>query len=353
MQTLYPLKVSNDFIFNASTRDFTVEEIPLYEFSGSGEHLIVRIRKKELTTWQLLDIVSSYLGIRRRDIGYAGLKDKHAMTIQHLSLPSRCEKALSRLEHPQIKILDMTKHANKIRIGHLKGNRFEMRLKKVLGIQKEKLDSTLKWIQAHGAPNYFGHQRFGLGGNNWEQGRELAEGTLRMRDRKKREFLIGAYQSYLFNRWLSRRMELNHLLDDLREAEVEELMKLPSGSLRGVQDQKHFFKLLPGDIMGHYPYGKIFSVDNLKQEANRFLSTDIAPTGLLAGSKVMRAGDVARLLELPYDMAIPAQGSRRYAWIRVSDIHCCYREERAHYELGFMLPKGSYATNIIEMLKGT
>ncbi|MCB4750964.1 MAG: tRNA pseudouridine(13) synthase TruD, partial [Sulfurovum sp.] len=95
MKLIYPLNIKNEFLFNASSRDFTVEEIPLYEFSGEGEHLVLKIRKKEMTTWEMLDAISTHLGIRRRDIGYAGLKDKHAMTIQYISLPIKFETKMT------------------------------------------------------------------------------------------------------------------------------------------------------------------------------------------------------------------------------------------------------------------
>ncbi len=223
MNPIYPLNVKNEFVFNSSARDFTVEEIPLYEFTGEGEHLILQVRKKDMTTWEMLDAISNHVGIRRRDMGYAGLKDKHAMTIQYISVMAIHEEKLKAFTHDKIKILSTVRHNNKIRVGHLKGNRFNIRLKKVLGIQKDKLDSVMKWIKKNGVPNYFGNQRFGTDGNNWVDGKKLIEGTLKMRDRKTKEFLMGSYQSYLFNNWLSKRMELNLLLEKFSEAETEQV----------------------------------------------------------------------------------------------------------------------------------
>ena len=352
MKPIYPLNVKNEFLFNPSPRDFTVEEIPLYAFTGEGEHLVLKVRKKEMTTWGMLDALSAHLGIRKRDIGYAGLKDKHAMTIQYISLPAKLEERLSSFSHDKIKILETTRHNNKIRVGHLKGNRFEIRLKKVLGVQKDKLDSVLKWIKTNGVPNYFGNQRFGTNGTNWEEGRKLLRGELKMRDRKTREFLMGSYQSYLFNKWLSRRMELNLLLEKFSETETEQVMGLPEGSLKGVKSQPHFFKLIEGDLMMHYPYGKLFEVEELEKEAERFATKDIAPTGLIPGKKTKRATQTARLIEEAYDEEIKLFGARRYAWIEVSDIKKRYVEEKAHYELSFSLPKGSYATNVLDVLRG-
>lgn len=352
MTPIYPLNVKNTFIFNPSPRDFTVEEIPLYDFTGKGEHLILKIRKKEMTTWEMLDVLSNHLGIRRRDISYAGLKDKHAMTIQYISLPAKLEAKLSSFSHEKIKILDTTRHNNKIRVGHLKGNRFEIRLKKVLGVQKDKLDSVLKWIKQNGVPNYFGNQRFGTNGTNWEEGKKLLEGTLKMRDRKTREFLMGAYQSYLFNKWLAKRMELNLLLEKFSETETETLLSLPQGSLKGVKSQPNFFKLLEGDLMMHYPYGKLFEATDPKAEAERFATKDTAPTGLIPGTKTKRAAGTAGLLEKMFDEEIKLYGARRYAWVQVTEIGKQYVEEKAHYELSFVLPKGSYATNVLDVLRG-
>ncbi len=354
MTQLYPLKVDNDFLFKPSPRDFTVDEIPLYDWTGEGEHLIVHIRKKELTTWEMLGIIARYLNIKVRDIGYAGLKDKHAMTMQYISLPAKGnQERLEKFEHEKIKILSMQRHNNKIRVGHLKGNHFRIRLKKVLGVQRDKLDSVLKWIKTYGVPNYFGHQRFGQDGNNWEEGKAILEGKMKVRNHKTRNFLIHAYQSYLFNRWLSKRIELSILLESFSEAEVEQLWKLPKDSLAGVKKQPHFFKILEGDLMMHYPFGRVFSLDDLETEAKRFMEFDIAPSGLLAGSRASRATGIAGVIEEEFDDKIPDHGDRRYAWIRVDNIKRRYIEERAHYELEFSLPKGAYATNVLDILRGS
>jgi len=352
MKPIYPLNIKNEFVFNSSARDFTVEEIPLYEFTGEGEHLVLQVRKKDLTTWEMLDILSNHVGIRRRDMGYAGLKDKHAMTIQYISILAVYEEKLKAFTHEKIKILSMTRHSNKIRVGHLKGNRFKIRLKKVLGVQKDKLDSVLKWIKANGVPNYFGNQRFGNDGDNWIDGKKLVEGTLKIRDRKTKEFLMGSYQSYLFNNWLSKRMELNLLLEKFSETETEQVMGLEAGALTGTKVQPNFFKLVEGDVMMHYPYGRLFNVENLEEEAARFATKDIAPAGLLAGKKATLATSTAGILEAPFVEALNLNGTRRYAWIQVTEITKNYVEEKAHYELSFVLPKGSYATNVLDVLRG-
>lgn len=352
MKLLYPLNIKNEFIFNSSARDFTVEEIPLYNFTGEGEHLILKVRKKNLTTWEMLDIISNHLGIKRRDIGYAGLKDKNALTIQYISLIAKDSSKIDNFTHDKIKILEIKRHNNKIRVGHLKGNRFHIRLKKVLGIQKDKIDSVFKWIKDNGIPNYFGHQRFGTDGNNWEDGKKIIEGNLKVRDRKIRDFLISSYQSYLFNIWLSKRVEISLLLEKFSEKETEQVLGLDSGMLKGTKIQEQFFKLIEGDLMMHYPYGRVFFVENLVTEASRFISTDISPTGLLAGDKVKRSVNKAWNIEKDFDKKTKQSGARRYAWIQVSNIEKTYIEEKAHYEISFILPKGSYATTVLDILRG-
>jgi tRNA pseudouridine13 synthase len=104
--------------------------------------------------------------------------------------------------------------------------------------------------------------------------------------------------------------------------------------------------------MMHYPYGRLFEVEELAKEVERFKIKDIAPTGLIPGSKTKRATGVARLFEEQFDEEMKLYGVRRYAWIQVTDIKKNYIEEKAHYELSFTLPKGSYATNILDVLRG-
>ena len=350
---LYPVKVKNNFIFNPSSRDFIVDEIPLYEFTGEGEHLILHVRKKDMTTWEMVSAIAKYCKIKQRDIGYAGLKDKHAMTMQYISVLAKDnEEILKTFNHDKIKILATYRHNNKIRIGHLKGNHFKVRLKKVLGVQKDKLDSVLKWIKTNGVPNYFGNQRFGNHGDNWKDGKKISEGTLKMRDKKKRTFLLNAYQSHLFNQWLSKRIELSMLLESFSQNDAEKVLNLPKGSLNGTKEQPHFFKLLEGDLMMHYPFGRVFELEDLETEAKRFLEFDIAPSGLLAGKRVSRTTKTSELIEKNYDIEIAENGARRYAWIKVTEIKKTYVEEKAHYELEFSLPKGCYATNVLDVLRG-
>ena len=299
----------------------------------------------------MLDIFSNYLGVAKKEIGYAGLKDKHAITIQYISLPKKYEQKLLDFNHKSIKILEKTYHNNKIRVGHLKGNKFWVKLKKVLGTQKVKIETILDWIEQNGMPNYFGVQRFGNSGLNYLEGKAIVEGKLKIRDKKKAEFLVSSFQSFLFNSWLSKRVLLSNLIDEFSQAQTEEILKLPKGSLDGVKEQKNYFKLLDGDLFMHYPFGKIF-FEELEVAQERFLKKDISPTGLIAGKRVKLSKNVASILEKEYNYNINSGGSRRYAWVFPEISYKKYIPQNAWYEIGFFLPKGSYATVLIDFLKG-
>ena len=336
------------FHFRQTPADFTVSEIPLYPFSGEGEHLVATVRKKGLGTWELVEILSAHLGIRARDIGYAGLKDKHAMTVQHLSLPASAEAALARFSHPDIKILDTIRHRNKIRMGHLKGNRFFIRLKKVSPTDALKLDEALGWIAANGMPNYFGYQRFGKNGRNYEDAEAMLAGKLKIRNRRMRDFLLSAYQSHYFNLWLSRRVEIGRLFRGLDVRELVQVFAWEKRLVQNLKAQPHFFKILPGELMEHYPFGKLFFAEDTAAEALRFSQKDLSPTGPLSGKKLKRAVGLAGETEKDFIRTIPAPGGRRYGWVWPEGLRGVYKKESWHYELSFTLPKGSYATVLRE-----
>jgi len=349
MDRFYSLGHSSiDFHFKQSPRDFVVEELPLYEFSGEGEHIIFFIRKKNLSTSELVGIIARYLGIKNRDIGYAGLKDKHAMTKQYISIHKIHEESMASFTHENIKILSKTFHNNKIRIGHLKGNRFYIKLKKVNPTSAQKIDEVLKNISKFGMPNFFGYQRFGNDGNNHILGEKLAKGDARERNPRVKKLLINAYQSHLFNLWLSRRLEINNLIESFEADELEPILNISKSELLKLKKQEHSFKLISGDIMEHYPHGRLFEFNSEEEDIQRFKNRDISVTGLLSGKKVKQASDLAGIIEKNFYDDINVDGARRFAWVYPSDIEGRFNKVEAQYELNFTLPKGSYATVLIE-----
>ncbi|MCK9374252.1 MAG: tRNA pseudouridine(13) synthase TruD [Sulfuricurvum sp.] len=338
-----------EFHFRQSPRDFVVDEIPLYPFSGEGEHLILHVRKKNLSTWQMVDIFSNHLGIKGRDIGYAGLKDKNAQTKQYISIPKKYEAALENFDHEGIKILDRLYHNNKIRIGHLKGNRFFVRLKKVSPVAATKISQALKLIKKQGMPNYFGFQRFGIGGENYKKGKAILEKTLKERNKKLSQFYVNAYQSFLFNDWLSRRIEISKLIEGFGIDELSGVLPMiPKEEIAVMKGQKHPFKLIHGDVMMHYPYGKLFHYEE-EGEIARFEAHGTSISGLLSGKRATRAVGIAGEIESGYDTIHEGiDGARRYGWIFPEEVEGEYKENEAWFELHFTLPKGSYATVLVE-----
>lgn len=359
------------FHFSQNPRDFVVREEPLYSFSGAGEHLILQVRKKNLTTFSMLKIFSTFFGIKEKEIGYAGLKDKNALTSQFISLPKNKvdKEKLANFKHEEIKILSQTYHQNKIKLGHLKGNHFFIRVKKLDSINHQKILEFIKKVQIFGLPNYFSYQRFGNDGENYLVGKEIVEGKKRLRSKKMEQFLISSYQSYLFNQWLSCRIELSRLVCDFEEKQIEKVFLeyfktkfqvdlkervqgfLNNAFYKQIKAQKHFFKLFVGDYLCHYPFGKNFKIEDVFKESERFLQKDVVPTGLLSGIKAQNAEGLASIIEENFtDIKIKSVGQRRFAWIFLENLEYCYKEEEAQGEFHFFLPKGAYATNFLREL---
>ena len=351
MDRFYSLNHSSiDFVFKQTPRDFVVEEIPLYEFSGEGEHLVLFVRKKSMSTLELVSAIAKYLGIQNKEIGYAGLKDKHAMTKQYISINKKYEADLENFNNENVKIISRTYHNNKIKLGHLKGNRFYIKLKKVNPTSAQKMDEALKNISKFGMPNFFGFQRFGNDGDNYIDGEKIAKGEKKERNPKIRKLLINSYQSHLFNLWLSRRLEINTLIQNFKVEELETLLNIPSSEISKMKDQKHSFKLMTGDIMEHYPHGRLFDFNGEQDDLDRFNEKNISVTGLLCGTKVKTSSDIAGVIEKDFDDEINVDGARRYAWVFPEKVEGRFKPEEAQYELNFSLPKGSYATVLIEEL---
>ena len=344
--------------FSKNSDDFVVREIPLYEFSGDGEHLIVEISKKDMTTQEALHVLSEVTGAKMRDFGYAGLKDKQGMTTQFISMPRKFESNLANFSHEKMKILSLNVHKNKLRIGHLKGNSFFIRLKKVLPSNAKKLEQAFVSIDKMGYANYFGYQRFGKFGDNAETGLELLKnGTIngkKSKNVKLNDFLISAYQSDLFNRWLSKRVEISRFAQDFSVGELAQIYPYLDGViLKNLKSQKRFFKLMEGEVLGHYPHGKCFLCEDLDAEGARFDARDITSCGLIVGAKAYEAQGAARAAEdqifaQANEYKAKMTGSRRFAWCYLEDTSYKYNEEKAHFTINFTLQKGSYATVVLE-----
>ncbi len=188
--------------------DFIVEEDLGFEPDGEGEHVMLQLRKRNANTEWVGRQLARLAGVKPVDVGFAGLKDRNALTTQWFSinLAGRPEPAWSELESDEIEILQVARHRRKLKRGALRGNRFVLALRAVEG-EREAIAQRLEAVAARGVPNYFGEQRFGREGNNLARAEALFAGKFKERDRHKRGMYISAARSYLFNRVLSLRVE--------------------------------------------------------------------------------------------------------------------------------------------------
>ncbi|AUI66827.1 MULTISPECIES: tRNA pseudouridine(13) synthase TruD [Glaesserella] len=192
----------------AEFADFIVKEELGYTLSGEGEFVAVKIRKTDTNTLFVGEKLAEFAGISAKNMSYAGLKDRHAVTEQWfcLHLAGKETPDFSAFQLEGVEVLEVTRHNRKIRIGSLSGNHFELLLRDVK--QSDDLTARLNQIQAVGFPNYFTEQRFGRDGHNLTQAMRWAKGEITVKDRKKRSFYLSAARSEIFNLVVSNRIEL-------------------------------------------------------------------------------------------------------------------------------------------------
>jgi tRNA pseudouridine13 synthase len=191
--------------------DFIVTELPLQLPSGEGEHLWLDIEKNGANTAFVAKALAEATRVNEWDVGYAGLKDRYALTRQWFSiyLPKGETPDLTELQHPEFKVLSQRRHVKKLRPGDLQGNRFRIVLRDVSGDPAaiEAVEANLKAVAARGVPNYFGAQRFGFEGGNVEQGRAMLAREIRVRNPKKKGLYLSAVRSFVFNEVLALRIQ--------------------------------------------------------------------------------------------------------------------------------------------------
>ena len=187
--------------------DFIVTELPLQLPCGEGEHLWLDIEKSGANTAFVAQQLADAAGVQEMDVGYAGLKDRHAITRQWFSihLPKGETPDLTLLQHPEFKVLGQSRHLKKLRPGDLQGNRFRIVLRDVTG-NRGAIEANLEAVASHGVPNYFGAQRFGHDGGNVEQGRAMLAREIRVRNPKKKGIYLSAVRSFVFNEVLALRI---------------------------------------------------------------------------------------------------------------------------------------------------
>ncbi|MDA8493707.1 tRNA pseudouridine(13) synthase TruD [Kluyvera georgiana] len=200
----------------ASPEDFLVVEDLGFEPDGEGEHILVRILKNGCNTRFVADALAKFLKIHAREVSFAGQKDKHAVTEQWLCarVPGNTMPDLSQFQLEGCQVLEYARHKRKLRLGALKGNQFTLVLREVSG--RDDVERRLQAIAERGVPNYFGAQRFGIGGSNLLGALRWAESGAPVRDRNKRSFWLSAARSALFNQIVSERLkkpDFNQVVD--------------------------------------------------------------------------------------------------------------------------------------------
>jgi len=319
--------------------DFVVDEIPAYAPSGKGEHLYVTLRKTGRNTLDVVRDLCRAIGADARGAGYAGMKDRHAVTTQTISIPVPIAEApeprLASLSLPGVEILEVSRHTNKLRPGHLVGNRFTITLRDLSPEDAAKVARDLETTGRTGAPNAFGPQRFGRDGKNptralaWLRGEERGP-----RDRRDQRFLFSALQSILFNDVLARRVA--------------------AGTWASV---------LPGDLAKKHDSGGLFLVpaegrDREDAEA-RALAGAISATGPMFGAKMRWPEGEPLAIErevlatvLPDASRLEAfralgEGTRRPLRLMVGDLEVSPVDASGGLTVSFVLPKGGYATTVL------
>jgi len=312
--------------------DFVVEEVNAFEPSGTGKHLLLWIEKRDCSGGYLLEQLAGALGIRTADIGYAGTKDRVAISRQWLSVPESCEDAVrAGPDMDCIAILRFTRNERKLRLGHLSGNRFSILLRGADRKLAEELAETGRLLESEGFPNFYGIQRFGRAGESLDQGLSLLADKGRTGPgrrgptRFQRRMLVSAVQSALFNRYLLHRIE------------------------EGLDS-----KVLAGDVMKKSETGGMFTVERVSEEQARLDAGETLVTGPMFGHKMRAATDESAVLEqsilegagITADSFLAfgklARGTRRPLFVRPTDFNV--ETDADGIVLTFFLPKGSYAS---------
>ncbi len=312
----------------AVPEDFHVEEQLSFEPSGTGPHWLLRVEKRTANTRWVAAEIARLAGVPSGDVGYAGLKDRHAVAVQWFSVPGQATAAefWLNVRTPEFKVLEAHANLRKLRRGALSGNRFRIRLRHV-NWSREQLESKLQTLRAHGAPNYFGPQRFGRDGYNLDRAATWMQSGVAPRGRAERGFALSAARSLVFNAVLARRVEAGD-----------------------------WSQLAPGDLANLEGSGSHFSVSAVDDELRRRLNVfDIHPSGPLWGSGLPASQGQALQHELAVSHEFAAVtdllASQGLSQERRA-LRCAIRALSAEHDAGtltlsFSLGRGQFATAVL------
>lgn len=325
---------------------FSVEEIPLYNPGGDGNHLYVNITREGMTTRDIQKRLADVFNAKPEKVGCAGLKDKNAKVTQTFSIEvgnqesdfveDFLQEAMEKITQTLPVTVNWARlHNNKIRAGHLIGNRFKIRITNLTIepiVALERAKAIANQINRAGVPNFYGPQRFGFDGENVSRGLEIIRGEYSPDDKWLRRLLISSYQSYLCNRYLGKRVETGN-----------------------------FSRILEGDIAKKHDTGGLFKVENSLKEQFRYDSNEISFTAPIYGPGMTETTGIAAKMEaqvlkesgvtMKQLEKAGASGTRRLGRIFAPDM--VIRGEANALALTFSLPKGAFATIILREIMKT
>lgn len=316
----------------AEPEDFVVRELPVCEPDGAGEHVWLYLRKRDANTEWVARQLARCAGVTAREVSYAGLKDRHAVTEQWYSvqLPGKADPDWSAARIEGVEILRSVRHSRKLKRGALRGNAFVIRLRAFAG-DVAAADERLRVIAVRGIPNYFGEQRFGRDGGNMTAALAMLRGEGPRPERHVRSLYLSALRSFLFNRVLGARVT--------------------DGSWE---------RVVPGDALqldGRRAWFVATAADDA-DTGTRIAALDLHPTGPLWGRGALPTGAAA--LQLEQDILADCgeicagleraglEQDRRALRVRVQDLD--WQWDGSDLILRFALPAGSYATAVLREL---
>ena len=314
----------------ASPEDFVVDEEPLYPALGEGAHTFVRVEKRLRNTEDVVRALARFAGVRPGDVGYAGRKDRVAITRQWLSVPGLDPAHARDFAGDGFRVLEAVRHPHKLRTGQLRANRFELVVRELAPEQVAGTAAGLEQLAARGMPNRFGPQRFGRDGRNAEAARALLERGEAPRDRRAARFLLSALQAEVFNACLAARPLA---LDAVESGEVAWL----------------------------HASGASFVIEDVAAETARAARFELSAAGPIFGTRllpatgaphrreetVLRAHGIPDTLRLPPGLRL--RGARRPFRVRPEAARCEAVGADA-VRLVFTLPPGSYASVLVDSL---
>ena len=328
-----PWDIRNSGILRQVPEFFYVEEVLGFEPQDGGEHIWLFIEKTGRNTLDVVRDLSRFLDIPQKDIGYSGLKDRHAVTRQWFSVRQNLKTIPDwpRFDSPNVRILRQQRHSRKLKRGTHQANRFRLRIVDIEG-ELSRVEENLERIRVMGFANYFGEQRFGRARQNLFQGTDMLLAGKKIKNRFQRSMALSAIRSWLFNVFLDRQ----------------------------IQDQ-NWLSGKTGDIYLLDGSNSFFVAEAAAELAPRLASFDIHPTGPLWGRpapgipSALLDREKAVLADLsPLALALENQGldlQRRALRAGARDLS--WEISNRRLDLEFQLPRGCYATSLVSAVLNT